>query len=259
MKIAFTTWCTDDYFLATGCQKLLNSARHFHPEIPFFRVREPAGYFTGKYPHAFLGTMMAISCLQFVEEYDLVVHFDADSTITGSLDELLAADYEVAVVRNNNDHDSVGNGRYFTIGDIPHDDFLNAGLVASTVKQFWYDWDRINSEQVHSHAGWENDTLNLLVHSKKYATKILDSKDKNVFYGLSSVSGEFDQHGNYQTWAHWKKAYVRDDKLFIDSPIATKQIKVLHQAGGQGVYPKQQYERFFSEEAQEYLRKITTA
>jgi len=257
MRVAFTTWCTDDFFEATGCQKLINSARYFHPDIPFFRVNKVPEQIRGQHPHAFLGSMMAISCLDFIDDYDLVVHFDADSTITGSLNELLAADYEVAVVRNNNDFDGPGRGRYFTIQDIPADDFLNAGLVASTSKQFWIDWDNFNREKVGDYSGWENDTLNLLVHSKKYKTRILDSKDQSVFYGLASVSGEYAATGKYYTWASWKNAYVKDDKLFLDSPIATKQIKVIHQAGGQSVYPKQQYEKFFSDEVVAYLKKIT--
>lgn len=256
MKTVFTTWCTDDYIQITGCDKLMASAKFFHPDIPFYRFNKKPHEVSLKYPHALRETMIPISVMDVLDDYDLIVHLDADSTITGPLTEILEADYEVAGVRNNNDMDSEGHGRYFTLQGIPYDEFLNAGLVASTRKEFWLDWNEWNKEKAHLYAGKENDTLNYLFHSKKYKSKILDPKSAKVFYGIASVWGQIID-GKYRTWDSWKRAYIKDDKLFIDS-TESKQIKVIHQAGGEDWYPKQVYENFFSAEVQEYLKKITS-
>jgi len=36
MNVAFCTHVSDDWFFTIGADKLLKSAKHFHPDIPFY-------------------------------------------------------------------------------------------------------------------------------------------------------------------------------------------------------------------------------
>ena len=36
MNVAFCTHVSDDWFYTIGADKLLKSAKHFHPELPFY-------------------------------------------------------------------------------------------------------------------------------------------------------------------------------------------------------------------------------
>ena len=78
--------------------------------------------------------------------------------------------------------------------------------------------------------GDENDTLNVIFHSGKFTSYIVDSPENNVHYNISSAWGS--SQNNH--WESWKTMYMKDDKVFLNDPIsgAPKQIKVLHQAGG---------------------------
>ena len=83
------------------------------------------------------------------------------------INEMMEGDYDVAGTRNNNDHGKAGMHPGITFWDIPMYGFLNAGLVASTKKEFWEEWNDINhkwdtEKSYGPTGGGENDSLNIL-------------------------------------------------------------------------------------------------
>ena len=247
-KIAVTTWVTDDYVDYIGLDELKNSFNHFHSDVDFFVFDTKAtNEAMVKDPWLNNVWMMPPSCLPFVDDYDMVVHIDGDCVVTGPMTELFESDEDIIGVRNNNSLDKAsshpgitimhlppfGNGEY-----IPVQNFINAGLIASNNKQFWYDWHELNREakrikdEVNPYAhgiGDEQDTLNQIFHSGEYTTKIVDAMGSNVSYGISNHWGKNDNH-----WESWSQIYVKCDRLYLDDPKTGEPmcIKVMHQAGG---------------------------
>jgi hypothetical protein len=243
MKVAFSTWCTDDYIDKVGLEGLKNSLQHFHPGVPHFIYgsKETEGI-KEKYPWMLPVYMMAPTCMDLAEEYDLVVHIDADSTVTGPLDELWESKEEILGVRNNNTLAQAGKGpawsmkkhfysldKMFPSDDFyPALDFLNAGFVASRNPDFWKTWHFLNQKFGAAFGGGEQDILNIMFHSGNYSTRILDKVGTGVSYGVSNAWGERTH------WDGWEKLYVRKGKLYQDDPLigTPVEIKILHAAGG---------------------------
>jgi hypothetical protein len=245
-KVVFYTHVTDDWFQPVGAHKLIASAKHFHPNIPFIVFNSEAiNQIFKRYPWAHWDVMIPFFGEQLSEEYDLVVHFDADSIITDTLDELLEDDYEVAGVRNNCDN-AAQSGRFFgghlsnIIKDI-RGEYLNAGLIAARNKQFWIKFIVDNHETAHKYSFAENDVFNALFHSGVYKTKILDRLESRVHYGISSIPGP-------HIGTLWPKLYVENNNLCVDG----KKIKVIHEAGGHHL-PKLRYENAVSDDVCHYL------
>jgi hypothetical protein len=242
-KILISTWCTDDYADYLGVDKLTNSIKYFHPEVDHIVVNtKMTEEINQKYsPWMRDIWMMAPTCLPYVDDYDMVIHLDADAVVTGPMDELFNSDADVIGVRNNNSwnkagaHGGITIPHYSPFGNgefIPMQGFINAGLVAVNRKEFWYDWHKVNEHSAHNKRhgfGDENDTLNQLFHCEKYNSEVIDPIGSNVSYGLSNVWGSGDNH-----WESWSQIYVKCDRLYLDDPVTGDQmcVKVMHQAGG---------------------------
>ena len=282
-KIAVSTWVTDDYVDYIGLDELRNSFKYFHPDVDFFVFDTKATKETmEKDPWLNNVWMMPPSCLPFVEDYDMVVHIDGDCVVTGPMTELFESEEDVIGVRNNNSLDKAsahdfgitithlppfGNGQ-----QIPIQGFINAGLIASNNKQFWYDWHELNREakrikdEVNPYAhgiGDEQDTLNQIFHSGKYSTKIIDAMGTNVSYGISNHWGKNDNH-----WESWSEIYVKDDALYLDDPKTGVPmcLKVMHQAGGAAAAKlnrehgglREWMKTVIAEEPLQYINKVTS-
>jgi len=246
-KIAVTTWVTDDYRDFIGVEELKNSFKYFHPDIDFFvfdtKMTEEAKQ---KDPWLNPVWMMPPSCLPFVEDYDMVVHIDGDCVVTGPLNELFESDEDLIGVRNNNSFGKASSHKGITIVHlppfgqnhlIPVQNFINAGLIASNNKDFWYEWHELNRQayriktEVNPYfhgLGDEQDTLNQIFHSGKYTSKVIDAMGTGLSYGLCNT------WGNETHWDSWNSLYVEDDVLYLDDPVdgVRMTVKVLHQAGG---------------------------
>ena len=248
-KIAISTWCTDDYVDYLGVEKLTNSIKYFHPEVDHIIIdSEETNRIKEEYPWISPVWMMPPTCLPYANDYDMVVHLDADAVVAGPMDELFNCDADVIGVRNNNSFNKAGSHDGITIrhidpfGDgspIPMQGFINAGLVGVNNKEFWKDWQDVNEQSAkikakvdpYAHGiGDENDTLNQLFHCDEYSSKIVDEQGSGVSYGLSNCWG--DDPNNH--WESWLSIYVKDDRLYLDDPVTGEVmcIKVLHQAGG---------------------------
>ena len=245
-KILISTWCTDDYAELLGVEKLANSVKYFHPEVDHVIVdTKMTNEIYEKYSSWMRPIwMMAPTCLPYIDDYDMVIHLDADAVVTGPMTELFECDADVIGVRNNNSFNKAGCNSGITIthlepfGDgsqIPMQGFINAGLVAANNKEFWEDWHDVNQQSAkiretspYAHGiGDENDTLNQIFHSSSYTSKIIDEIGSGVSYGLSNVWGTSNH------WESWSQIYVKDDRLYLDDPVTGESmcIKVLHQAG----------------------------
>jgi len=245
-KVVFHAYAWGEY--TPLLDRLIKTSKYFHPEIPFVAYYDKdVERIKQKYPFLKWYTMMSPFGLELADQYELVVHIDADSLITGKMTELLESDYELAGVRNQNDQGKAGAHPPITNGLAPLYEFVNAGLVAARSKKFWEDWFEINRTSVQSKYNDENDTLNVLFQNGKYKTKILDAKDSTkVFYGIANAYGE-------QThWESWKKIQVINDQLILDG----KAIKVLHQAGGPNPN-KMNLNALFNPDVIQFIRKIT--
>lgn len=279
-KIAVTTWVTDDYREYIGVEELENSFKYFHPDVDFF-VFDTKMTSEAKEKDPWLNPVWMIppSCLPFVDDYDMVVHIDGDCVVTGPLDELFESTEDLIGVRNNNSFNKASSHKGITIahhppfGDgtlIPVQNFINAGLIASNNKQFWYDWHELNRESYriktevnpYFHGlGDEQDTLNQIFHSKKYTTKIIDAMGTGLSYGLCNT------WGNETHWDSWNNLYVENDKLLLDDPVdhVRMTVKVLHQAGGSLAAElnrkygglRNWFKTVLPEEVQQYINKVT--
>jgi hypothetical protein len=240
MKTIFTTFVTDKKWLEEFAKPLANSARYFHPEIPFkiFEGRElenliPKDYYVKTTCYkAFVG-------LSLSKEYEHIVFFDADSLIVSKLTELLKEDYEIAGVRNLSDSGYVhsvplSGAGVFKVPGIEPEQYLNSGLISSKVSRFWGDWIKINKAMANEIFDQDQGTFNRIFYSGNYKTHVLDPIDIPVHYGISSA------WDNKMVWNSWGNIQLEDEELFIQSPQrdgskVKKQIKVLHMAGNQGL------------------------
>ena len=167
-------------------KRVETSFRYFHPEIEFITLQAedymPAMKMIFQFPFGFTKFSKIFSVFvaywkMMTEHYDLVMHFDADVVITGRLDEMLEADFEVAT------SESTSN------------DFPNSGVWATTSSQFLLEFFLINMNSIT----WDNGCF--VWTSKRYKTKCLDGKDSNVWY-------------NERGRAWWDQLRVEDDKLW---------------------------------------------
>lgn len=255
-RVAISTWCTDDYAVYLRPDKLKKMINHFHPEIDFFIVdtkqteeikKENPWLASEKVRYS--DWMMVVSCLPFVEDYDMVIHMDADSFCIGSLDKVINSDKELIGVRNNNFLGKAGSASpcfspfyspYGNDGMIGVDQFINAGFVASNDKQFWYEWKDFNKYVAEQSDGrtfnykpWplirnEQDTWNHIFHANnKYTSEIIDRDGSGVTFGTINQWGEKDHCES------WKNLYIKDNDVYIDHPLTGQPLKtsVLHAAG----------------------------
>jgi len=249
-KIAVSTWCSNDYRDFIGIKELTKSIKYFHPEIHHYIDTQDWTPEMGAW-------MMAPTCLEIADDFDMVIHIDGDSVVVGDLSEMISSDADVIGTLNNNVLNKAGangpittdlmsydeeNETYNTTGkQIPHNEWLNAGIIAANTKEFYKAWDDLNMsiyeqlerlkvERLAAPFGDENDTLNVIFHSGRFSKHIVDFHGSNVSYNITNLWGfEYGRH-----WESWKSLYLKDDKVFLDDPIngTPCQIKILHQAGG---------------------------
>ncbi len=219
--IAFVTNISDEYRYSMGADKLIRSAKYFHPDIPFHVLGTEEVDALGMPKEILMPFVMN----KFIDEYDMVVRLDADSMITGPLTEIIEAkDYELIGVRNNNDYGKAGKDNSITQFNVGVNEYLNAGLVATTSKAFLENWmDVCLSLGLHLPFG-EQTVLNGI--KRKYNTLIVDGIDKECHYGVSCLYGDGSEEETH--WDSWKDIYPAGDDLYLKG----KKVKVLHHAGG---------------------------
>lgn len=245
--IAFCTHVSDDWYHSIGAHKLIQSAKYFHPEIPFYRFgTQQINELFAIHPKIDWNTLNPFVSYQLIDEYDMVVHFDADSMIVGKLDELLNinGDFDIIGVRNNNDYNKAGKDNFITQGNLNPQNYLNAGLVGTNSKRFLEEWMNRNITEADRYPFQEQSVLNDM--TIKYPYKILDPRESNVYYGISGL------YGTETHWDSWKEITLNENKELI---LNSKKVKVLHHGGGHNA-DKLDF-NLFSEEVKQRLNEIT--
>lgn len=220
MNIAFYTIVSDQYYYAAGTPKLINSFKHFHPDIDLIVFRQDMidkvfkeqniTFFNAK---PTFGKMLSLY-------FDLVVNIDADTVVLGRLNKILDGDYDIACPWNYNDYENM------SIENVKEDMFIQAGLVAVRNSKIWDIWKEANKDALKYQAQ-ENTVLNLLWYNHPEISKmkrvILD-KEKD-YYGCKSLNRE-------------REFYVKDNKVWCRD----ERVYLYHHAKGGGALPKLQYE-----------------
>ena len=246
MKVAFCTHVSDDWYYSVGAHKLSQSLKYFHPEIDFYCFGDQQlNELFSIHPNVNWNTVHPFVSYQLVDQYDMVVHFDADSMIVGKLDELLDEsnlNFDIIGVRNNNDLNKAGKDNPITNSGLDTQKYLNAGLVAVTSKAFIKQWMLNNIEFGNQMPFQEQTVLNLMTNDWK--TKIIDPIESNVYYGISNL------YGNNTHWDSWMDVQLIENELILNN----KKVKVLHHGGGHGA-TKLNF-NLFNKEVKQYLTQI---
>lgn len=184
-KVAFTA-CDDRLYYSEGTHIFVNSFKRFHPDIDLVVFRQDTVDKLFKERNINWYKAKPYFAELLFKDYDLVCNIDADHIIVDRLWEVFDnVDYDIAAPWNFNDYENA------SFDNITEEMYLQAGMVASTKKEFWLAWQRINDTAM-SYLRKENDTLNLLVYNdpeiSKMKLKVLD-KDKD-YYGCKSLGRE---------------------------------------------------------------------
>lgn len=235
MKTVFYTLVSDNYYYPVGTHKMINSFKRFHPEIDLIVFRDDIIKKVFKEKNIDFYNAKPTFALMLVDDYDLVVNIDADTVITARLDPVLKADYEVGAVWNYNAYENA------SFENITEKMYLQAGLVASTSKEFWLEWEEKNVDN-RKYIRRENDVLNKVVYGEGtqplYDLKIFDKE--YGYMGCKSLDLE-------------DKFYVKDDSLWCNK----EPVYAYHWAKG-GHLPKLQYDKLgFTWEVQQYLNRVS--
>lgn len=237
-KVCFTA-VADNLYYAIGTHVFINSFKRFHPDIDLvvFRQDMVDKLFKDKDINWFQAKPFFAEML--MNDYDLVVNMDADHFVAGRMTEVFDnVDYDVALPWNYNDYENAA------FENITEEMYLQCGMVASTSKDFWLKWQKINRTAMN-YPRKENDTVNLLIYNQmpELKLKILD-KEKD-YYGCKSLGRE-------------PMFYIEDDKLMCPDPKTKvgEQILAYHYARGSGALPKLDFPNMpLTDEVKEWCMK----
>ena len=233
MKVCFYTWITDNYKnTIIDFDNFYKSFKRFHPDIDLkiFGQDEVDKLFAEK-PWLYSDNCKASFAKLLYNDYDLVVNIDSDFYIFDRLEEILKGDYEVAACANYNVwlnvdlQPQVLNG--VSIHHVSQQNYIQGGLIASTSKKFWDDYEILSEKLSRQLPLRENDVLNILFYSGDYKTKVLDG-DCNFQSEL------FTQYYNCASLARENQVYIQDDKLYLDN----KPVRSYHVARGACYKPR---------------------
>jgi lipopolysaccharide biosynthesis glycosyltransferase len=214
---------------------LKNSFKHFHPDIEF-RIYPP----DLSVPDFFYKATPFIA-KELIKTYPLVVKIDADSIITGSLDDVFSdTSYDLGIVLNNNRLEP-----QVTCLNIPPEIYANCGFVAmrsrEAVDQWWEMCNRFYFNQFQFR---EQDILNMMIVYGNYNVANFDAFEK--WYGLVSKSewGRFEMHSG--------KLVCPADLTYNPTQ---KTVCCIHAAGGNT--EKWNWSKQFKPEVVKYLHELT--
>lgn len=231
-KCVFTA-VDDSLYYPEGTHIFINSFKRFHPDIDLVVFRQDTidKLFKEKNINWFQAKPYFAELLE--DKYDLIVNMDADHVVTGRMTEVFDnVDYEVGMPWNFNDYENA------SFENITEEMYLQAGLVASTSKEFWAKWRTANAKAME-YKRKENDIVNLVIYNEmpELKLKVFD-KDKN-YYGCKSLGRE-------------PEFYIEDDKLMCRG----EQVLAYHFARG-GQFPKLDFLNMpLTDEVKEWLGKV---
>ena len=222
--------------LAERCK---SSWDYWHPDIPMHIVNleqwQPYTDFlhqTPKYGNQPMAIGLFYAILKMMTEgYDLLIHIDADTVITGRCDEMFTDDYDIGVSKC-----------WYHDPDPP---YYNAGIWTSRdldfIKDFYY---------AHNLPIEDNNLFMIVeswygsIYSKNKTIKVLDEHGSGVWY-------------NQCSGAWWGRLKIIDNELWTVDDIDSRRIKILHWASGCKANEVKMSCSLFSDEVKQWLNKIT--
>lgn len=254
MKTVFFAWLSNNFRdTIIDFQGFYKSFIKFHPDIDLVIFDDPViSKVFGSEPWINSCTCKSAFAKLLYNDYDLVVNVDADFYFFDRCEDILKGDYDFACCSNYNQVYNVRlahaneNLKGYNIPDVDEVCYVQGGLVASTSKEFWDDYYKITGDLESYFELKENDTLNILYHSGKYKTKLLegdyrfDSPNFTQFYNCSSLGKE-------------KTFIVKDDKVYCEN----KPVKSYHVAYGNAGphgFRKPRPDKIFSTEVADWLK-----
>lgn len=232
------TFVTDNIYDGIGTPVLINSFKRFHPDIPLvvFRQKTVERVFREQRLNWVIAKPAFARML--VDEYELVVNMDADHVVTGYMERVFDADYDVGAPSNFNDF---YNTHYENITDQM---YLQGGMVASRSPRFWELYDFNVHAHYDHHGAHENHTLNMIWYNcpEVVAMKRLVFDQDRDYYGCKSLNREHE-------------FYIKDDRLWCRG----ERVLAYHHAKGAGAIPKLVFDRMnFSPPVKDWLKQISS-
>lgn len=197
--VVFYTIISSSHWAGCRTDEFIKSFKHFHPDVKLviFGQDEIDLEFAKNQALNFYNCKAHFAKLLY-NDYKLVVNIDADHLILGTLDSILEADYDVACPANYNimanakiESNKPNHGDLVTeIG------FFQGGLIASTSKRFWDEYNEASLAHSHKYLHYENDILNILLYIVPYKVKYLDGAGLytsplfHSYYGCASLGQE---------------------------------------------------------------------
>jgi hypothetical protein len=231
MKTVFYTIIGDSHYHGCRTDEFIKSFKRWHPDIDLvvFGQKEINETFATNPKLNFYNAKPTFA-KKLYNDYELVVNIDSDFLIFERLTEILEGDYDVAAGANYNAwlNSGIGTNTFAnTCGVfssnvlIPYELYLQGGLVASTSKVFWdqYEYASLNYSDVFGNK--ENDILNILSYMLPYNVKVLDGhydyrhEEFKCYYNCASLGRE-------------DSIIVNNDRLELDG----KPVKAYHFARG---------------------------
>lgn len=232
MKTVFFTIVDDRFYTPAGTPGMINSFKHFHPDIPLVVFRQDVINQVFKEKDINFYQAKPTFAKLLTQDFDLVVNVDCDHIFLDRCEEILKGDYDVACPINKNDYENT------SVENVTEDMFLQGGLVASTRKDFWDIWEQKNKLAM-AYKCKENDIMNLVIYNDMpdLKLKILD-KDRD-YYGCKSLGRE-------------PKFYMKGDKVMLGND----QMYIYHMAKG-GLWKPTPKEVGFKQDVVDYMTFVT--
>jgi hypothetical protein len=242
LKTAFYTIVGDSHYAGCRTDEFIASFKKFHPDIDLFVFGQKEIDETfGANPNLNFYNSKASFAKKIYNDYELVVNIDADHLIFDRLEEILVGDYGVAAPANYNSYMNTGIGTYTFANQefskntlVSHEGYIQGGLIASTSKEFWDDYEFACLKWSKLFGNKENDILNIMCHMLPYNFKFLDghydyrNEEFLCYYGCASLGRE-------------KEMTVSDGKVFLNN----KPVKAYHfaRAGKNKPHPDELFQR----------------
>lgn len=231
------------------------SFEYFHPDITF-KIYGKGFLDPIKDPEKFY-KMTPLIARDLIRQYEQVIKIDADSVVCGDLSHIFQnRAIDAGSVHNNNSVDP-----HVSVFNIPPQLYLNAGFVVMNDRRFVDHWWKLCNQPVFNGLPYrEQDLLNIMAFYGDFLVINYDSISE-YWHGLIS-KGLWNKASLLES-EEGKKVVVNIPTTGINGKesFVTKEIKVIHYAGGQGlVYPngKMTFKKHFKPEVAAYLQKLYT-
>lgn len=250
MKTAFFTWITDNYRKNIDFDSFYKSFKYFHPEIDLIVFDSKVVEEVQKQKPWINCTNCKASFAKLIyDQYDLLVNVDSDFYFFDRCHELLEADYDIAACANYNIVQNVSikqqNVNGHNLSAVDELRYVQGGMIASTNKKFWDEFEILSQEISNQMPIYENDVFNIIWHSGRYKTKILDGD-------YDYRSDKFKCYYNCSSLGRIHQSKVVDDKVYLDN----KPMRSYHIAHGWGRRKERVHELFPYEVSKWFYDKI---